>query len=127
VLLALVVVLADRRERTALVFDEIDAGIGGATAAAVGERLNDLARGTQVVCVTHLAQLAAFGDRHYALRKRDARGATTIEIGELADRRTIVEEVARMLSGSTAGVALEHAASLLADAGRRKAEPKLSA
>lgn len=113
VLLALVVVLADRRERTALVFDEIDAGIGGATASAVGARLARLAASGQVVCVTHLAQIASYGDAHVALRKRVVGGTTTIEAIALDDdART--GEVARMLSGDEQGVALEHAAELLA-------------
>ncbi len=113
VLLALVVVLADRRERTALVFDEIDAGIGGATASAVGARLARLAQSAQVVCVTHLAQIASYGDAHVALRKEERRRATTIAAFALdgAARRA---EIARMLSGEQHGVALEHAAELLA-------------
>jgi DNA repair protein RecN (Recombination protein N) len=113
VLLALVVVLADRRERTALVFDEIDAGIGGATASAVGARLARLARSAQVVCVTHLAQIASFGDAHLALRKDERRGATTIAAFPLAGEARRAE-IARMLSGDERGVALEHAAELLA-------------
>ena len=120
VLLALAVVLAGRREPSALVFDEIDAGIGGSTANAVGVRLGSLARVSQVVCVTHLAQIASWADRHYALRKNEKRGATTIELVELRDREAIVDELARMLSGSTAGVAREHAATLLSDAHRQK-------
>ena len=72
VLLALVVVFAGRRENAALVFDEIDAGVGGKTANAVGVRLGALSRDAQVVCVTHLAQIAAWADRHFALRKREA-------------------------------------------------------
>lgn len=113
VLLALVVVLADRRERTALVFDEIDAGIGGATASAVGARLARLAGSGQVVCVTHLAQIASYGDAHVTLRKRVVGALTTIEAIALDDdART--GEVARMLSGDEQGVALEHAAELLA-------------
>ena len=117
VLLALVVVLADRRERTALVFDEIDAGIGGATASAVGARLARLAAGSQVVCVTHLAQIASFGESHLTLRKRSGRSHTTIEVVPLAEaeRRG---EIARMLSGVEAGVALEHAAELISAARR---------
>ena len=113
VLLALVVVLADRRDRTALVFDEIDAGIGGATAAAVGARLARLSQNAQVVCVTHLAQIASFGDQHVTLRKRVRGGATTIAAERLAGEARRIE-VARMLSGDEAGVALEHAAELLA-------------
>lgn len=116
VLLALIVVLADRRDRTALVFDEIDAGIGGATAAAVGVRLGRLARGTQVVVVTHLAQIASWADAHYALRKRQARGTTLVELETLAVRDARLAEIARMLSGEATAVSLEHAATLVAGA-----------
>ncbi len=127
VLLALVVVLAGRRERTALVFDEIDAGVGGATANAVGERLGALAAATQVICVTHLAQIASWADRHYALRKHESRDATRIDAVELREREAGLGELARMLSGSAAPVALEHAATLLNDVRKRKADFKLSA
>jgi len=113
VLLALIVALADRRERTALVFDEIDAGIGGTTASAVGTRLGRLASAGQVVCVTHLAQIASWADAHYALRKREDRGTTVVELETLATERTRLEEIARMLSGETGAVALEHAATLV--------------
>jgi DNA repair protein RecN (Recombination protein N) len=127
VLLALVVVLADRRERTALVFDEIDAGIGGAAASAVGVRLGALAARAQVLCVTHLAQIAAWADRHYALRKRERKGSTIIELVPLDERGAALEEIARMLSGSSAGVALEHAKALVREVGDRKARKKISA
>ncbi len=113
VLLALIVVLADRRERTALVFDEIDAGIGGATASAVGARLARLAASAQVVCVTHLAQIASYGDAHVALRKR-AEDEKTAIVAIALDGDTRRAEIARMLSGEEHGVALEHAAELLA-------------
>jgi DNA repair protein RecN (Recombination protein N) len=113
VLLAVVVVLADRRDRTALVFDEIDAGIGGATATAVGVRLARLARSAQVVCVTHLAQIASYGDAHLVLRKHVAGGATTIDAAELGDAQRPAE-IARMLAGEERGVALAHAVELLA-------------
>jgi DNA repair protein RecN (Recombination protein N) len=113
VLLALVVVLADRRERTALVFDEIDAGIGGATAIAVGTRLARLAADAQVVCVTHLAQIASHGEAHVALRKESLGDGTTIGAVTL-DAATRRAEIARMLSGQAGGVALEHADELLA-------------
>jgi len=113
VLLAVVVVLADRRDRTALVFDEIDAGIGGATATAVGVRLARLARSAQVVCVTHLAQIASYGDAHLVLRKHVAGGTTTIDAAELGDAQRPAE-IARMLAGEERGVALAHAVELLA-------------
>jgi DNA repair protein RecN (Recombination protein N) len=113
-LLALAVVLADKRDAATLVFDEIDAGVGGATAAAVGTRLGALAKRSQVVCVTHLAQIASWAAGHYALRKRDRRGGTAIEAVALDAKAAVVEELARMLSGSTSDVALQHAGQLLA-------------
>lgn len=116
VLLALIVVIADRRERTALVFDEIDAGVGGATAVAVGTRLGRLARGAQVIVVTHLAQIASWADAHFALRKHDIRGATVIELEPLGARQARLEEIARMLSGEANAVSLKHAATLVAGA-----------
>jgi DNA repair protein RecN (Recombination protein N) len=118
VLLALVVVLAAARERTALVFDEIDAGIGGATATAVGARIGRLAKTAQVVCVTHLAQLATWADRHYVLEKRERKGSTTIEVREVANDDSRATELARMLSGESHDVALEHARTLLRTAAR---------
>jgi DNA repair protein RecN (Recombination protein N) len=120
VLLALVVAGADPQERTTLVFDEIDAGVGGATALAVGERLAALARTHQVICVTHLAQIAAWADAHFTLRKREARSTTTIDVVALAAAPGIETEIARMLSGSASREALDHAAVLLRDARERK-------
>jgi DNA repair protein RecN (Recombination protein N) len=120
VLLALVASLAERRDPSALVFDEIDAGIGGAAAGAVGIRLGALARANQVVCVTHLAQIASWADRHYALRKRNRGDETIVELVLLEGAQDVLEEIARMLSGSAAGVALEHAGALVNDARARK-------
>jgi DNA repair protein RecN (Recombination protein N) len=113
VLLALVVALAGTRERTALIFDEIDAGIGGATATAVGARIGRLAREGQVVCVTHLAQLATWSDRHYVLGKTERDGVTTIGVTEISGEEARAGELARMLSGESHDVALEHARMLL--------------
>lgn len=119
VLLALVVALAQSRNAPgALIFDEIDAGIGGATAAAVGERIGALARAGQVVCVTHLAQIATFANRHYVLDKLERSGETTITVRELAGAKEREAEVARMLSGETHDVALRHARALLGRAKR---------
>jgi DNA repair protein RecN (Recombination protein N) len=113
VLLALVVALAGARERTALIFDEIDAGIGGTTATAVGARIGRLAEEGQVVCVTHLAQLATWSDRHYVLEKTEKSGVTTIAVREIAGEEARAAELARMLSGESHDVALEHARMLL--------------
>lgn len=113
VLLAIIVAIADRRERSALVFDEIDAGIGGATAVAVGARLTRLARAAQVIVVTHLAQIASLGDLHCVLRKRETDAGTVIDVEPLAERPARLEEIARMLSGHATPASLEHAATLV--------------
>lgn len=98
-ILALKVALARTGFATALVFDEIDRGIGGAVADAVGERLARLARASQVLAVTHSPQVAARADHHFLVAKSAAKGATRATIAELdADARA--EEVARMLSGA---------------------------
>ena len=84
-------------ERT-LVFDEVDAGIGGGTAETVGRRLKQLAASHQVLCVTHLAQIAGFADHHYFVEKHEAQGRTSASIQELSGpQRT--REIGRMLSG----------------------------
>jgi DNA repair protein RecN (Recombination protein N) len=115
VLLSLVVVLAGVRDaRSALVFDEIDAGIGGATATAVGARIGQLARRGQVVCVTHLAQLATWADRHYVLDKIETKKETTIVLRPIKNAKEREAEIARMLSGESHDVALRHARALLA-------------
>ncbi|MFY9664447.1 MAG: DNA repair protein RecN [Candidatus Cybelea sp.] len=115
VLLSLVVVLAGARDaRSALVFDEIDAGIGGVTATAVGVRIGQLARRGQVVCVTHLAQLATWADRHYVLDKIETKKDTTIVVRAIKNAKEREAEIARMLSGESHDVALRHARALLA-------------
>jgi DNA repair protein RecN (Recombination protein N) len=82
-----------------LVFDEIDTGIGGRAAEAVGKKLKSLARANQVLCVTHLPQIATFGDHHFVIEKKESGGRTRTTIREVAgEERT--EEVARMLSGA---------------------------
>src|SRR5262249_15873322 len=82
-----------------LVFDEIDTGIGGRAAEAVGKKLKSLARANQVLCVTHLPQIASFADRHYLIEKRESSGRTRTLVRALSDdERT--EEIARMLSGA---------------------------
>jgi DNA repair protein RecN (Recombination protein N) len=85
-------------EVSTLVFDEVDAGVGGAAAAAVGKRLKTLSRNNQVICVTHLAQIAGFADHHFSVAKREKKGRVTTEVEELTgDDRA--REIGRMLSG----------------------------
>jgi DNA repair protein RecN (Recombination protein N) len=83
-----------------LVFDEVDAGIGGRVAEVVGRKLRDMAQRHQVLCVTHLPQIASLADRHLVVRKHVERGRTTTEVAVL-DASERVEEVARMLGGET--------------------------
>ncbi|MCG7285909.1 DNA repair protein RecN [Cellulomonas sp. ACRRI] len=118
VMLALEVALAtspDRGEHTpgTFVFDEVDAGVGGRAATEVGRRLAALARGSQVLVVTHLAQVAAFADRHLVVTKSRDGAVTASDVAEVAGEDR-VRELARMLSGQEeSGTARAHAAELL--------------
>lgn len=111
-LLALKVCLTGDSPGLTLIFDEIDRGVGGATADAVGRRLKALAEGAQVLVVTHSPQVAAFGARHWRVEKRVAKGQTLSTVTGLgADER--VEEIARMLAGDTVTEAARAAARAL--------------
>jgi DNA repair protein RecN (Recombination protein N) len=83
-----------------LVFDEIDIGIGGRAAEAVGQKLKALARGQQVICITHLPQIAAFADQHFLIEKTERRGRTQTGVRRM-EKKERVEEIARMLSGAS--------------------------
>ena len=97
-----------------LVFDEIDIGIGGRAAEAVGQKLKALSRGQQVLCVTHLPQIAAFADQHLAVEKREDHGRTKTQIRVLDDRAR-THEIARMVSGAkVTDTSLQHAAQMIA-------------
>jgi DNA repair protein RecN (Recombination protein N) len=97
-----------------LVFDEIDIGIGGRAAEAVGQKLKSLSRGQQVLCVTHLPQIAAFADQHFLIDKRESGGRTKIKVS-LLDDQARTQEVARMVSGATVTeTSLQHAAQMIA-------------
>ena len=105
---------AEPAQRT-MVFDEIDTGIGGRAAEAVGKKLKALARANQVLCVTHLPQIATFADQHYVIEKKDRNGRTRTSIrAVVGEERT--EEVARMLSGAK-----------LTDTSRKHAEQMIKA
>ncbi|WP_412506888.1 DNA repair protein RecN [Roseovarius sp. SYSU LYC5161] len=99
-LLALKVCLTRHAEGLTLIFDEIDRGVGGATADAVGRRLADLSRGGQVLVVTHSPQVAALGDHHWRVEKRQAEDTTLTTVKPL-DSGARAGEIARMLSGGT--------------------------
>ena len=103
IVLALKELLAQEAVHETLIFDEVDAGIGGRTADRVGQRLKDLARQHQVVCITHLPQIACYGDYHYVVRKSARKGRTTTAMEELSGKERL-EEIARMLGGAKISV-----------------------
>ena len=111
-LLALKVCLAKVGDAPTIVFDEVDSGIGGATAAAVGERLKRLAKDVQVLVVTHSPQVAAVADRHWLIRKTTTRTAASTDVVAL-DAQGRREEIARMLSGAEVTVEARAAADRL--------------
>ncbi|MCU1230376.1 MAG: repair protein RecN [Acidobacteria bacterium] len=106
-----------RAAAATLVFDEIDAGIGGRVAEVVGRKLQELAAGNQVICVTHLPQIASFGTTHFYVWKEDAGGHTRARIRRLDEHEERVSEIARMLGGeSVPASAIVHAKELLEQA-----------
>ncbi len=111
VMLALKTVLAAVDEIPVLVFDEVDANVGGETANAVGEKMRQIAKQRQVLCITHLAPVAAHAHAHYVVSKQVKAGRTTSEI-ELLEKTNRVMELARMLGGQS-DAARKHAEALL--------------
>jgi DNA repair protein RecN (Recombination protein N) len=114
--------LASRGESAhpTLVFDEVDTGIGGAEAAALGAKLQRLAKGGQILAVTHLPQVASHGDLHFKVSKKMDGGRTSVKVEEL-DGKARVEEVARMLAGKEiTDTSLSHARELIAGAARKR-------
>ncbi len=111
--LALKTCLAASGAGRTLVFDEVDAGVGGRAAEGIGRRLKKLASSDQVLCVTHLAQIAGFADHHYLVEKHESQGRTVASVEEL-DRAGRVREIGRMLSGEMlTSEALKHAERLI--------------
>jgi DNA repair protein RecN (Recombination protein N) len=118
--LALEVVLAGADDPVTLVFDEVDAGIGGATGTEVGRRLARLAEFQQVIVVTHLAQVAAFADRHYTVTKDAADAVTVATLRALAEAERPAE-LARMMGGLEASASAQAAARELLEGAKRPA------
>jgi DNA repair protein RecN (Recombination protein N) len=123
VMLAIEVVLAAADAGATMVFDEVDAGVGGRAAVEIGRRLARLARTHQVICITHLPQVAAFADRHLVVRKADDGSVTRSGVLALDDAGR-VRELSRMLAGQEeSSLARGHAEELLAAAAADKAAP----
>jgi len=119
VVLALKAILAKTESVETVVFDEVDAGIGGSVAEVVGKKLSSLARYHQVICITHLPQIAKFGDYHFRILKHVSRGRTITGIRPLDDKER-VKEIARMLGGvEITRATLDHAHEMLDKAGNR--------
>ena len=100
IMLALKKVLAGPSGVATMIFDEVDSGIGGGIAEVVGRKLKEVARGRQVLCITHLPQIAAMADLHYAVSKGEEKGRTVTTVIRL-DKNDRVDEIARMLGGMT--------------------------
>jgi DNA repair protein RecN (Recombination protein N) len=113
IVLALKAILAKKGSVETLVFDEVDAGIGGSVAEAVGRKLSKLARYHQIICITHLPQIAKFGDNHFRITKNVSNGRTITSINPLNGKDRI-KEIARMLGGmEITKTTLEHAREML--------------
>jgi DNA repair protein RecN (Recombination protein N) len=108
-LLALKRVLAEKGPAGLYVFDEVDAGVSGAIAEVIGRAIADVARHRQVLCITHLPQIAALADQQYVVDKTESKGRTTSSVRKLSARER-VEEIARMIGGVRVGEAAKHAA-----------------
>jgi DNA repair protein RecN (Recombination protein N) len=113
VVLALKAILAKSESLETIVFDEVDAGIGGSVAEVVGKKLSSLARHHQIICITHLPQIAKFGHHHFNISKHVSRGRTRTTIIRLTESER-VKEIARMLGGEKITRAtLNHAREML--------------
>ncbi|MFR7719019.1 MAG: hypothetical protein ACLU3N_10495 [Lachnospiraceae bacterium] len=98
-MLAIKAVMADKDAVETLIFDEIDTGISGRTAQKVSEKMAVIAKNHQLLCITHLAQIAAMADQHYIIEKKPANSKTVTNIGLLSEEES-VQELARILGGA---------------------------
>jgi len=119
-LLALKRVLAEKGPAGLYVFDEVDAGVGGAIAEVIGHAMVDVARHRQVICVTHLPQIAALADTHFVVSKTEHRGRTVTSVRKLPTAERI-DEVARMIGGLKVGDAARRAAEEMLQGSRKQA------
>ena len=125
-LLALKRVLAEKGPAGLYVFDEVDAGVSGAIAEVIGRSIADVARHRQVLCITHLPQIAALADQHYLVGKTEQKGRTTSSVRKLSETERVAE-IARMIGGVKVGEAARRAALELLSSGRRPAPPRKAA
>lgn len=114
IMLALKSALSDADETATLIFDEVDVGVGGRSGRVIGEKLWRLARRHQVLCITHLPQVAVFGDQHFQIRKAVVQGRTMTAV-EALDGDERIRELAQMVGGASVNVATRQAALVLLD------------
>jgi DNA repair protein RecN (Recombination protein N) len=112
VMLALKSILAEVDDVPVLIFDEVDAGIGGKTAGSVGKKLDLISEKHQLLCITHLPQIAKYGDFHLKIEKKNKNNRTFVDVKELSGKER-QDEIARMLSGDLTEASLKHAGELL--------------
>jgi DNA repair protein RecN (Recombination protein N) len=119
IMLAMKRIFAEEFLVKTLIFDEVDAGIGGGIAEIVGRKLKEISRHHQVFCITHLPQIACFADTHYKIIKKESGGKTYVEVKRLSDEERL-EEVARMLGGlKITGKTIDHAREMLKEAAKK--------
>ncbi len=111
-LLTIKKILSDKLDSKTIIFDEIDAGIGGRTADLLADFIHNIGRYHQVLCISHLPQIASYADRHFAIVKKSDAKASQVEVSVL-DKNEKREEIARMLSGSISELAIKHADELI--------------
>jgi len=112
ILLATKQALSEVMPPRTIILDEIDAGIGGKTAGSLAEFIHALSGSYQVICITHLAKIAASADHHVSIEKKSRKGTTAVEVDTL-DTEKRISEIARMLSGHITDLSIEHAKELL--------------
>lgn len=116
ILLSLKRVVGSSHQPRTYLFDEVDTGVSGPTAEKVGRKLKSIAKGQQVICVTHLPQVAAYGDSHFFIQKSPQKGSVAMEILELKQKER-VQEIARLISGEKISkTSIAHAEQLLTEA-----------
>ena len=119
IMLALKTILADTDKIPCLIFDEIDTGVSGRTAQIVGEKLYQISRNHQVICITHLPQIACLADSHFLIEKIENETATKTKINRLSKNK-IVHEIGRLLGGKLTEITLKHAEEMINQACLRK-------
>ena len=119
-MLALKTIFSSSNGITSIIFDEVDTGVSGRVAQAIAEKIADISANSQVLCISHLPQVAAMADQHYYIKKQVEDNRTFTTVNELEDEERI-EEVSRMMSGAEiTDLTLQHAKELIEMAQNRK-------